>query len=335
MLVLWLSAVLSLLIALGLTAYLRSTRARLRLLDHPNARSLHQIPTPRTGGLAILAGTLAGWLFYAMFAPMPSGFLWWLVALALVAGISLLDDWRNLGVVPRLLIQGLAALCLWPAGLLPLVSEWSLPPWLLLGMGLLGVVWMINLYNFMDGMDGLAAGMAVIGFATLAWLGLAAAQPAFALFCLSIALGSAGFLFFNWPPARIFMGDVGSSSLGLLAAVAILWADQAQILAWWLGLLIFSPFVVDATVTLLMRMIQGKRWWQAHCEHGYQRLARCWGQRRTLFMAYLLMLASSLSALWLAHSGFWWGAGLIAWLLVYALLAVLIAAIWRHAKDRV
>ncbi|WP_006788639.1 MraY family glycosyltransferase [Thiorhodospira sibirica] len=340
MLVLWLSSVLSALIALGLTAYLRSEHAWLRLLDHPNERSLHQIPTPRTGGLAILAGSLAGWLFYAFFAPLPIGFFWLLAALALVAGISLLDDWRHLGVGPRLLIQALAALCLLPAGMLPLEFGFNgmmLPLWLLLALSLVGVVWMINLYNFMDGMDGLAAGMAVIGFATLAWLGISAAQPAFALFCLSIALGSAGFLYFNWPPARIFMGDVGASSLGLLVAVAILWAHQAQILALWLGMLIFSPFVVDATVTLVVRMVQGKRWWQAHREHGYQRLARCWGHRRTLFLAYLLMFATSLSALCLAQAPaqYWLWVGLMAWLFIYALLAVLIAAVWRHAKDRV
>jgi UDP-N-acetylmuramyl pentapeptide phosphotransferase/UDP-N-acetylglucosamine-1-phosphate transferase len=132
----------------------------------------------------------------------------------------------------------------------------ALPDWLALGLTLLYVVWMINLYNFMDGMDGFAGGMAVFGFGGLAVLGLIGQALPFAVTALVIAASSAGFLTRNFPPARIFLGDVGSSVLGLLAAAMTLWGADIGLFPLWVGWLLFSPFIIDATWTLLRRIVQ-------------------------------------------------------------------------------
>ena len=182
-------------------------------MDHPNERSLHATPTPRIGGLGIMAGVLvaAAWLANAALLPVMLG------AFALAA-VSVLDDVRGLPVRVRFLAHFVAAAgCLLALG----VTGWALL------VGTLAVVWMTNLYNFMDGSDGLAGGMATIGFGALAlaaWLGDA---PGLAVFCASIAAAALAFLRFNFPPARVFMGDAGSIPLGFLAAsLGILGAQQ-------------------------------------------------------------------------------------------------------------
>jgi UDP-N-acetylmuramyl pentapeptide phosphotransferase/UDP-N-acetylglucosamine-1-phosphate transferase len=295
---LWFAAIplLSLGVAVSVTAYLASSRARLRWLDHPNERSLHARPIPRTGGLGILAGIAVGWAALALLWPFPGGWPWVLASVLLVAGISAWDDRRGLGTLPRLLVHLGAAALLLGAGLFPPTLElpgldWAWPPWLAAMLTVPFVVWMVNLYNFMDGMDGLSGGMAVIGFGYMSLLGFAAGDPGFGLFTLVLAAGAVGFLVFNFPPARIFMGDSGASTLGLLAAVAMLQADRAGLFPLWAGVLIFSPFIADATATLLARIRAGERFWEAHRRHCYQILVRHgWGHRRTVLLAYLLML---------------------------------------------
>ena len=157
-------------------------------------------------------------------------------------------------------------------------------------------MWMINLYNFMDGMDGFAGGMTVIGFGTLAVIGVE--HQLFMTMNLLVVSATCGFLLFNFPPAKIFMGDVGSSSLGFLAAGFSLWGNYEGIFPLWIALLIFSPFIVDATVTLLHRLFRGEKVWQAHKFHYYQRLVELgWGHKRTVLWEYVLMGACSISAL--------------------------------------
>jgi UDP-N-acetylmuramyl pentapeptide phosphotransferase/UDP-N-acetylglucosamine-1-phosphate transferase len=158
-------------------------------------------------------------------------------------------------------------------------------------------VWFTNLYNFMDGMDGLAGGMAVIGFGTFALLGWLAHAPAYACAASLIMAAVLGFLPFNFAPARLFMGDVGSGSLGFLAALFLLWAERARLFPLWLGLMVFSPFLVDATWTVVRRALHGQKPWEAHREHFYQRLAGVgWSHRRTTLLGYILMLKCSLFA---------------------------------------
>jgi UDP-N-acetylmuramyl pentapeptide phosphotransferase/UDP-N-acetylglucosamine-1-phosphate transferase len=279
-------------------------RGRWALLDRPNERSLHAVVTPRSGGLGILAGLAAGVAVAGQALGSPD-VAWGVAAFLLVALVSFADDIWRLPAGLRFLVQLAAAgLLIYAAGLAPvalgLLPGLSLmsPAWLIPLLCVLFVVWMVNLYNFMDGMDGFAGGMAVIGFATLAVLGLLAGSPAYALANALVAVAAAGFLPFNFPPARLFMGDVGAGSLGFLAASLLLVAEREGLFPLWIGLLAFSPFVMDATWTVVRRALQGKRPWQAHREHFYQRLVGMgWSHRRTVLWAYVLMLKCSLIAL--------------------------------------
>lgn len=288
-------------------------------MDHPNTRSLHTTPTPRIGGLGIMAGIAVAspWLADAASLPVMLG------AFALAA-VSLLDDVRGLPVGVRFLAHFIAAAgCLLALGL----GGWALLA------GVLVVVWMTNLYNFMDGMDGFAGGMGVSGFGTLALLGLLVGRPDYALASAVVAAASAGFLLFNFPPARIFMGDVGSATLGFLAAGFALWGHREGLFPLWVAVLVFSPFVVDATVTLMWRVLAGEKAWHAHRSHYYQRLVRLgWTHRRTVLAEYSLMLACALSALLavaVAPGAQW---VLIAgWVVVYAVLALSVPRLERQA----
>ncbi|HXH03530.1 MAG TPA: glycosyltransferase family 4 protein [Candidatus Competibacteraceae bacterium] len=274
----------------------------LHILDEPNERSLHSQAVPRSGGVAVVAGILAAAAWNALSGSagfQPAGVI--LLGMLPVTLVSFLDDRGGLGAGSRLLVHLLAALWLLLLGLMPARLpwpgvNWEVPAIVLSSLALLFIVWMINLYNFMDGMDGFAGGMAVIGFTALALLGHA--DPQFSALCLSVAAAALGFLLFNFPPARIFLGDTGSSSLGLLAAACCLWAERTGLFPLWLGILVFSPFIVDASVTLLRRLARGERIWQAHRQHAYQRLvAAGWGHRRTVLAEYALMLACAASAL--------------------------------------
>ncbi len=299
----------------------------LHLLDHPNERSLHSQPTPRTGGVAILAGFVSAIPVW-QFAVDGAGPVVCLVAGALlIAMFSFLDDRRGLPIGVRFLGHALGAgLVVIGAGLTlpPLFPEMSMPwpVWLELTLSMLFLVWMVNLYNFMDGMDGFAGGMASIGFGTFAILGQIAGNPPFAALSLTIAVAAGGFLLFNFPPARIFMGDTGSATLGLLAGGFMLWGVRDGVYPLWVALLVFSPFIVDASVTLVRRLLRGERVWQAHKSHYYQRLVQSgWGHRKTVLYEYVLMLACGLSALFARHLN---PRGLIAlvlfWCLIYLLL---------------
>jgi UDP-N-acetylmuramyl pentapeptide phosphotransferase/UDP-N-acetylglucosamine-1-phosphate transferase len=293
----------ALLVSASVTGMLSRYRGRFALLDHPNARSLHSGARPRSGGLGILAGLVCGVLISGLIRTLP-GVGWVASALLLVAAVSFADDIRHRPAWLRLAVHLAAAVTLvWAGGYalgdLKLLPGWTLtaPTWLLLGLSVLLTAWFINLYNFMDGMDGLAGGMAVIGFGAFALLGWFGHDRVYAFSALLVALSAAGFLVFNFPPARIFMGDVGSGSLGLLAACFILWADRYGVFPLWLGLLVFSPFLVDATWTVLRRALHGRRPWEAHREHFYQRLVGLgWSHRRTTLWAYVLMLKCSLLA---------------------------------------
>ena len=244
---------------------LTRARGRWRVLDIPNERSLHTQPTPRTGGVAMLAGAGAG-----MITAWQQGYAIadtaTVIAISILALVALVDDRHNLGAGVRLLVQAVVV-----AVLLYFYRPPDMPV-MLLPVALLFLVWMINLYNFMDGMDGFAAGMAGIGFGTYALLAWQAGHMELALGCAVIAAAAAGFLLLNFPPARLFMGDSGSTVLGLLAGIVILQAHVEGILPLWLGILVFSPFIVDASITLVARVLRGERFWMPHKSHYYQRL---------------------------------------------------------------
>jgi UDP-N-acetylmuramyl pentapeptide phosphotransferase/UDP-N-acetylglucosamine-1-phosphate transferase len=273
------------------------------VLDHPTDRSLHERPIPRTGGVAIVTAMALTLPFAVQRFGGPPGLAWAGVAGALVAAISLADDRHKLKVRYRLPVHLAAGLMLVAAGFwvhrvaFPGVA-WS--PGVVIGsvLALLVAVWMLNLYNFMDGMDGNAGGMAVIGFGAFAVLAWRAGNPGLAAVAACVAGAGAGFLVFNFPPASVFMGDTGSSTLGFSAAALALWGVRAAVFPVWVPLLVFSPFVVDATVTLVRRVVTGERAWEAHRDHYYQRLVRAGlGHRATVLLEYAVMLSCAASAI--------------------------------------
>lgn len=273
---------LAFLLSLGLTGLVVRHACRLGIMDAPNERSSHVRPTPRGGGVAIVAtflaaiaglwalGAIGGDLALALGLP---GFL--------VAGVGLADDVRSLGVVPRLAVQVLAAALALALSGVPGTPEIPASSWLTVAVTGVGLVWALNLFNFMDGIDGIAASEAafVLAAASLLLLGPA---PAHAMAAAVLAAASAGFLAWNWPPARIFMGDCGSGFLGItIAVMAIGTAGMVPLQAW---AILGGVFLVDATVTLLTRLARGERPHQPHRSHAYQRLARRWGSHRTVVL---------------------------------------------------
>jgi len=272
-----------------------------RILDHPNERSLHQRPVPRMGGIGVAAGIAAS-------VPFVSQVEWWPLWLgaSVLVGISFLDDIIGLPVIVRLMMHFVVASG-FVAGLL--FSQVGLG-WA--AVAIVVVVWMTNLYNFMDGMDGLAGGMAVFGFGFLAIASWFADNTALALVNASIAAAAGAFLLFNFPPARVFLGDAGSTTFGFLAAGLGLIGWHAGAWSIWFPVLVFSPFIVDATATLLRRGLQGERFWLAHRTHYYQRLILSgWSHRKTALVEYGLMLSCGICAL-----AFQWAPGSIRLVIV-------------------
>lgn len=308
-----------------LTRYLCSPTSKLLLLDHPNERSLHARPIPRTGGLAIVAGATPGFLavsidsFYGLMGTgdanpgeeSTTGPLLWILGPALaLAAVSFWDDRKglspsmrfgcHLGAAVAAALGGDLALQAWG---IPAIGDWSFG-WLAYPVTVLFIMWMTNLYNFMDGMDGLAGGMAVMGFGVIAALAWMAEQRQYAGVALTVAVAAGGYLAFNFPPARIFMGDVGSVTLGFLAGTLSLLGVRQGVFDLWIPLIVFSPFVVDATATLVKRLFRGERVWLAHREHYYQRLALAgWGHRKTLLAECVLMTTCVISAFAYAEMG--------------------------------
>jgi UDP-N-acetylmuramyl pentapeptide phosphotransferase/UDP-N-acetylglucosamine-1-phosphate transferase len=276
--------VLSFVVAFIASRLLLARFARMAL-DHPNERSLHERPVPRTGGIALLAGT-------AVAIPFVAAALWLPVFLAFaLAAVSLVDDLRGMPSAVRLAFHLVSA---------AVVTWYLLSPMHPLELALLAlaVAWITNLYNFMDGSDGLAGGMAFIGFGAYAIAAALARDTPLAVLCTALAMAAAAFLAHNFHPARLFLGDVGSIPLGFLAGTLGLagWRDDVWPL--WFPLLVFGPFIGDATVTLLRRLARRERVWRAHREHYYQRLVRMgFGHRGTAYIGYAAMAACAAVAL--------------------------------------
>jgi UDP-N-acetylmuramyl pentapeptide phosphotransferase/UDP-N-acetylglucosamine-1-phosphate transferase len=265
---------------------LRRSRLQAVLRDVPNERSLHAEPTPRVGGLGILLASLpiAAYLAHAELATAL------LMALALGV-VSLADDRRSLPVWIRLAAHLAAAVMV----VLPFASAWGVAAAL---AAVLAIAWMTNLFNFMDGADGLAGGMGVAGFGAYAIAAAGANDMPLALACATFASACAGFLLHNFPPARVFLGDAGSVPLGFLAGALGAYGIASSSWAWWFPLVVFAPFIIDATLTLLRRAFALEPLWHAHRSHAYQRLALSgWSHRRLALTAYAAMALSSLCAL--------------------------------------
>ena len=317
---------------------MRRTRVTQKLLDLPTVRGLHAVPVPRIGGIALFAsiGLLAGiWIERDLVAGIAG------LSLVLLI-VSVFDDVKPLSAVLRLLVHTGAALLmvlLWvnAFGLQPTRTSTALR-WLMAPGGVLvivfAIVWMTNLYNFMDGADGLAGGMSAVGFGTLATaLALQVTEVgSLGLLAVTLSGASLGFLLFNFPPAKVFMGDAGAIPLGFLAAALGIHGNMLGYWPWWFAALVFSPFIVDASVTLLRRTLQGHKPWIAHRNHYYQRLILAgWSHRKTTAVYYVLMLACAVSALSAARSPNA-DAILMTWVIIYGLLLLLLE--WHLRKNK-
>jgi Fuc2NAc and GlcNAc transferase len=292
------------------TGLMRSYAVRREVLDLPNGRSSHDRAVPLGGGIALSCAALAG-----LAAAVVVNAVDWRLALALGAGglvlaiVGWLDDRHTLSPVLRAVVQtGVALVAVLLVGGLPSVDigRWTL----YLGhagipLAVLGVVWVANLYNFMDGIDGIAGGQGaaagLLGAALVWWLGAAhiAAAP------LLLGAAALGFLVWNWAPARIFMGDAGSVTLGFGFAVTAIASENAGALPLlgWAALL--GIFLVDATVTLLRRMARGEDWTAPHRLHAYQRLVQSGLSHSTVAGGTMLYTIIAAAAFWLTWSMSW------------------------------
>lgn len=259
-------------------ALLRRSGVAQRMGDIPNERSMHVEVVPRIGGIGILVGLAAAWVAVPTATPSLDHAAAGYVALF---AVSLADDLRPLPVVARLASHLIvAAACFWAAG----YSLW------MSAVGALTVAWSTNLYNFMDGSDGLAGGMAAFGFGTYAVAAFLGNDLHTATLCASAAAAALAFLLFNFHPASLFLGDSGSIPLGFLAGVVGWYGIATGLWPWSLPVLAFFPFLFDASYTLLRRISRGERPWQAHREHLYQRAIRGGlGHRNVALRAYVIM----------------------------------------------
>ncbi|EKT4485413.1 glycosyltransferase family 4 protein [Pseudomonas putida] len=273
-----------------MTAVLRRYALSRSLLDIPNARSSHTLPTPRGGGLSFVVAMLVALLGLAWAGSIaPVQLVSLLGAGGLVALIGFMDDHGHIAARWRLLGHFAAAGwgLAWLGGMPPLtVFGLALGPvWLSSIIGVLYLVWLLNLYNFMDGIDGLASIEAIcicLGGALLYWVS-GHAQAAW--LPLLLAASVAGFLCWNFPPARIFMGDAGSGFLGIVLGLLALMAGSVNPLLFWGWLILLGVFVVDATFTLGRRLLRGEKVYEAHRSHAYQYASRRHGSHRPVSLA--------------------------------------------------
>jgi UDP-N-acetylmuramyl pentapeptide phosphotransferase/UDP-N-acetylglucosamine-1-phosphate transferase len=306
-------------VSVAATPLVRRAAHRFGLLDRPNARSSHAVVTPRSGGLAILAGLAAGLAVSEASRPAGTGVCAWLAGVTIVTALGLADDRFGLAPWPRLAGQILAAAVFVAAsgGLARLPLPAPLDPALGAAGAVLAVLWIVavvNFYNFMDGIDGLAALQAVVTAGGLAWA--FAEAPWAAALAAALAASALGFLVFNWAPASVFLGDGGSSLVGYtLATLPLLTAADRRPEAVALAGTSLFLFLADASLCLLRRMACGERWYEAHREHFYQRWVRSGASHA--FVASLLGAASAaLTALallgWRSQEPVWSGVALLA-----------------------
>ena len=291
-------------------------------LDKPNDRSLHETPMPRLGGIGIWGGVASGLVINGNMLKQIID-IYFLVAAILLFSVALVDDRKTLPPWVRLCAQIFAAaLAVFGA---KLYVNWGVAIWIWPFVGMLVLLWGINLYNFMDGIDGFSGIMAVIGFLGLAISGLLHGKIPFLFLCSLLVASSAGFLYFNFSPAKIFMGDSGSTLMGFaMVAVSIVGWKQG-IYPFWLPLIIFSPFWVDATVTLLTRLYRREKVWLPHRQHFYQRCVLAGYSHRQVTLAYALvmLLCSASTIAWQVYGDGYNGSMILTgWVLFYVLVWV-------------
>lgn len=297
------------------------------ILDIPNHRSSHTVPTPRGGGLAIAATTFCALAALAIAGLIPKGLAAALVGGgALVAFVGWLDDKRGVQPLRRAAVHLMAAVwaLAWLGGLPEMSIGWTVLPlgWIGSVLAVVGIIWMTNLFNFMDGIDGLAGSEAVaVGLfgGGLLW---STGHFGIAIPPLIVAAAALGFLVWNWSPAKIFMGDVGSGLLGFLFAVIAIASENSGAVSLLVWVLLLGVFVVDATVTLIRRALRGDRWYDAHRSHAYQRAVQAgYSHAHVSFAIIVLNMVlfgfAVLSLIWSEWLLTWVAAGIGVLVIVY------------------
>lgn len=264
--------------AVLLTGLLKILAQRVRLLDLPVARSSHAAPTPVGGGLSIVLLFLlvASYYFVDGLIPLPEFFA--LLGGGLIAAVGLVDDLRQIDILWRVPTQVIAAIwsVWWLGGVAPIgIGPWLLQaPWLLSFLAVVALVWLLNLYNFMDGIDGIAASELIFVSLMSLFLVINSGDQVIALLSATLLAAGAGFLLWNWPPAKIFMGDVGSGFSGFSLGVLALLSMHHGSMTVWTWVLLLGVFIADATVTLTRRFWNRQKWYEGHASHAYQNAAR-------------------------------------------------------------
>lgn len=305
-------AALSAVVSWGVAVWVLHSAQTIGLIQEPDHRSSHVQSTPGGGGLGIvLAGSMAGlfltwWLAWDMGTPL-------VLFSSLIAAVGLRDDIQHVPARVRLLVQ--FAVCLgllfalgklpeMPLSLAPGLAGPTVDGWMFSGLLLLAGIWWINLFNFMDGIDGLASSQAIFmllsGAALALWSEPTLIGNAAWIWGVCVASAVVGFLLLNFPPAKMFMGDVGSTYLGFMILALALIGIQAGWLNYAVWLVLAAVFVTDATVTMFIRIVRRERWYEAHCSHAYQRLSRRWSGERHVGHRLVTQLISVINLLWLA-----------------------------------
>ena len=332
---LWQGLLVILAVSFFTTWLLRRYALARSIIDIPNARSSHTVPTPRGGGVAIV-------LSFLLVLPLltATGLLTWanmwamLGAGSVIAVLGFLDDHGHIAARWRLLGHFAAsAWALYWLGGLPAISLIGIDfdlAWLGHGLAVFYLVWLLNLYNFMDGIDGIASVEAIcacLGACLLYWLG---GFETLIVAPLVLAMAVAGFLYWNFPPARIFMGDAGSGFLGIILGLLSLQAAWASPKLLWVWLILLGVFIVDATVTLIRRLVRGEKVYEAHRSHAYQFASRQYGRHLSVTLA-----VAAINLFWLLP----WAASVVLWsvdgalALIVAYVPLLLLAVKFHAGE--
>tara|TARA_B100000686_G_scaffold332315_1_gene396918 strand:+ start:394 stop:1413 length:1020 start_codon:yes stop_codon:yes gene_type:complete len=282
-----------------ITWALRTQAPRLNLLDIPMTRSSHILPTPRGGGLSICVLFCFSITHFYLSGFISQSEFFALLGAQLIAILGFIDDLYKLSLQWRLPVQFLAAI--WVVisleGVAPIDFGFILlSNKLILGaMGVTALVWVLNLYNFMDGIDGIATIELLFVTAMLLIFSISTGDQVIGALSAVLLSAGAGFLFWNWPPAKIFLGDVGSNFIGFVLGVLALISMQHQSLTVWTWLILLGVFVVDTTVTLVVRVSTGHSWYEGHASHAYQNAARFYNSH---FKVMIIVLG--INFLWLA-----------------------------------
>ena len=284
--------------ALCATRMVLQIARRVELIDFPSGRSSHSKPTPRGGGMAIVLGFFLALIVVSVREQLATPFV---VAIGLGGGaiaiIGFVDDLRSLPAKFRIVVHiGAAIVAVWCIGTPGVrVADSELRVWALRFLGVMSIVWATNLFNFMDGIDGIAAAETVFFAGSIGGINLyLEGNSGTSMVVWALASAGLGFLIWNWPPAKIFMGDVGSGFVGFVLAVVVLYLGSENSMYFNLAIILAGVFIVDATITLIRRIVRGDRWFEAHRVHAYQHLSRRWKSHRAV-----TLLAVAVNLMWL------------------------------------